>query len=408
MKCLHVNYAIPCTKPFTCKENYAIVFDTHIIDFGPKELITKRYPNAKNIISKGQSVLLPGLINPHVHLEFSANQGVLDFGDFIPWLQSVIKHRDELQKAISSEKILNTLTSMLASGTTAIGAVSSFGLDLDACLKTPLHVTYFTEILGSRPDAVDILFNDFKSRLNSVLKSANKSFSPAISIHSPYSTHPILAQNALDIARKDDLCVSTHFMESQAEREWLDSASGEFKEFFNAFSPYAKPFCNAKGYLSLFENNHTLFTHAVQAKKSELEYIKYQGGFITHCPVSNRVLGCGLLDISRLNQMQISWHLGTDGLSSNISLSLWDEMRNALMMHQNFPLKELAKELLMGATANAAKALRLNAGSLEIGKEATFLILDLPGASLSNLPLHAILHTKKPQSIYIQGEKIDV
>ena len=408
MKCLHVNFALPCTHPFTCKENYAIVFDTHIIDFGPQEEMAKRYPNAQTIKTQSQSVLMPGLVNPHVHLEFSANQGLLHFGDFIPWLQSVITHRDELQEAITSEDISSTLNSMLSHGTTAIGAVSSFGLDLEACVKTPLHVTYFTEILGSRPDAVDILFSDFKSRLRSVTDRAGETFSPAISIHSPYSTHPILAKNALDIAQKEGLKVSTHFMESYAEREWLDTGKGEFKDFFNAFSPYAAPFCDGLGYISLFENTHTLFTHAVQATNEELGRIKNQGGYITHCPVSNRMLGCGVLDINRLESMQIPWHIGTDGLSSNVSLSLWDEMRFALMMHANKPLEELAKSLLLGTTSQSAKALGLNTGSLEVGKEATFLVLNLNGASAENLPLHAILHTQKPQSIYLQGEEINV
>jgi cytosine/adenosine deaminase-related metal-dependent hydrolase len=368
----------------------------------------KHYPNAEVIKSSPQSVLLPGLTNPHVHLEFSANQGLLHFGAFIPWLQSVIAHRDELQSAITSEKMSQALNTILQGGTTAIGAVSSFGIDLEACIKAPLYVTYFTEILGSRPDAVDILFSDFKSRLRGVMDGANERFIPAISVHSPYSTHPILAKNALDIARKEKLCVSTHFMESQAERAWLDSGSGEFKEFFNAFSPYAAPFCDGLGYISFFENVHTLFTHAVQANKSELTRIKDQGGHITHCPVSNRMLGCGALDIQKLEDLQIPWHLGTDGLSSNTSLSLWDEMRNALMIHNHLPLETLAKELLLGATSQSANALGLNAGSLEVGKEATFLVLDLPGASAHNLPLHAILHTQKPHSIYLQGEKINV
>ena len=408
MKRLHVRFALPCSDTFTCKEDFAIVFDTHIIDFGPQEEIANRYPNSQLLGTKAQSVLLPGLTNPHVHLEFSANQGLLHFGDFIPWLQSVIAHRDELQEAITNEGIFNTLNQMLQSGTTAIGAVSSFGIDLEACAKTPLHVTYFTEILGSRPDAVDILFSDFKARLQEVMDRANGRFSPAISIHSPYSTHPILIQNALDIAKHEGFKVSTHFMESQAERQWLDSGKGGFKEFFNAFSPYAAPYCDGLGYISFFEKTHTLFTHAVEANGEELNRIKNQGGFITHCPVSNRLLGCKTLDIQKLEDLQIPWHLGTDGLSSNISLSLWDEMRNALMIHNHLPLEELAKSLLLGATSQSANALGLNAGSLEIGKEATFLVLDLPGASAQNLPLHAILHTQKPQSIYIQGEKIDV
>ncbi|NLC28428.1 MAG: metal-dependent hydrolase [Campylobacteraceae bacterium] len=407
MTLLHVAFALPCTKPFSCVEDAAIVFDEKIIDFGNFIKMRDRYPNALNIHAGKDSVLMPGLINPHVHLEFSANQGLLEFGGFIPWLNSVIANREDLQDAVNSEVITKALDEMLLSGTTAIGAISSFGLDLDACKKTPLHVTYFTELLGSRPDAVDILFEEFKQRLRQVFDAKDVKFSPAISIHSPYSTHPILAKNALDIARKEDLNVSTHFMESMAERAWLDGGTGDFATFFKAFSPHAAPFCNGFRFLSLFEKNHTLFTHAVHANSKELKQIKDMGAEITHCPVSNRMLGCGRLDLEQIKEFDINLSLGTDGLSSNRTLSLWEEMRAALMMHEALPLNSLAEDLFFAATAGGGKALRLNEGSLEVGKDATFLLLNLPGSSIKNLPLHAILHTNKPKSIYIQGERFD-
>lgn len=407
MTLLHAAFALPCTKPFKCIENAAIVFDEKIIDFGDFTLMKERYPNALNINAGKDSIIMPGLINPHVHLEFSANEGLLEFGDFISWLDSVIANREDLQDAINSEMIATTLEKMLYSGTTAIGAISSFGLDLEPCKKTPLHVTYFTELLGSRPDAVDVLFADFKQRLRQVFDREDLKFSPALSIHSPYSTHPILAKNALDIAKKEDLIVSTHFMESPAERRWLDNGTGDFATFFKAFSPYAAPFCDGLGFLSLFENTNTLFTHAVQANPSELKQIKHMGGKITHCPVSNRLLGCGKLDLEQLKSFDIDLSLGTDGLSSNRTLNLWEEMRAALMMHENLPLNSLAKDLFMAATIGGAEALKLNEGSLEVGKDATFLLLNLSGSNAKNLPLHAILHVDKPTSIYIQGEKFD-
>ena len=39
---------------------------------------------------------MPGLINSHVHLEFSGNTTTLKYGNFYSWLNSVIKHREDL------------------------------------------------------------------------------------------------------------------------------------------------------------------------------------------------------------------------------------------------------------------------------------------------------------------------
>lgn len=61
------------------------------------------------------------------------------------------------------------------------------------------------------------------------MKFKNDFFIPAISIHSPYSTHPSLAYFALDLAKKQNLLASTHFLESKAENIWLRESKGVLK-----------------------------------------------------------------------------------------------------------------------------------------------------------------------------------
>lgn len=39
---------------------------------------------------------MPGLINSHIHLEFSANKTSLKYANFYSWLNSVIKNREKL------------------------------------------------------------------------------------------------------------------------------------------------------------------------------------------------------------------------------------------------------------------------------------------------------------------------
>jgi len=400
------DFVLTCNEDFEIIEEGAVLFDQNILEVGKSEDLKAKHPTATVIETPKNSVILPGLINSHVHLEFSANQSMLRYGDFIPWLRSVIKHREELSALATTELITCKLQEMLKSGTTTLGAISSFGADLEACSQTPQRVVYFNEVLGSVPSAVDAMYGDFRGRLESSKEFTCNRFIPAVSVHSPYSTHPILAKKALQIAREEKCVVSTHFMESPAERTWVDEGSGDFETFFSAFNPHAKPMCSAMEYLDLFDQNRTLFTHGVQATNQELQAIAKQKATLTHCPVSNRLLGVGKLDIEAVQKHNINLTLGTDGLSSNISLSLWDEMRSALMMHPELELSSLAKTLLQSVTCNASKALQLPCGVLEKERYSDLIVATLPQAcEREDVALQLILHTHQTHLTFIDGEK---
>jgi cytosine/adenosine deaminase-related metal-dependent hydrolase len=397
------DYILKCDEEFTILKDQAICFDEKIIDIASLEKLSETFPKAKIIRCKPNSVLLPGLINPHLHLEFSANKTTLKYGDFISWLNSVIEHREELSLKCQQECMDEALSDVLKSGTTTVGAVSSFGLDLPSCVKSPLNIIYFNEVLGSNPAAVDALYTDFLGRVEESKRFESESFTPAVSIHSPYSTHPILAKAALKFAKSCDMLVSTHFMESQAERDWLDDGSGDFKEFFKNFSPEAKPINEALSYLELFKEQNTLFTHATKATDKEFEMMN-DLGVITHCPVSNRLLGNGKLDIKKVKNLTIA----TDGLSSNSSLSLWDEMRAGLMMHFDEDVNELAGRFLTAVTANGAKALKRDTGVLQKTKDADIISVSLSQKleNIEDIALFLILSVKNVDRLFIKGEEI--
>ncbi len=406
MKILDAKYLLICDEEFSILEDKAICFDEKIIDIDSEKNLIKKYPNAQ--ILRRTSVVLPAFINLHTHLEFSANKSILTYGDFIKWLNSVIKNRDEIMELSNEVSMQNALDEMIKSGVGTIGAISSAGFDLEVCAKSKARVVYFNEILGSNPSSVDILYADFKNRLQVSLKEKNERFIPAISVHSAYSTHPILAKKALKIAQDNDLLVSTHFMESIAERHWLDNGSGDFNDFFKPFNPYAKPFLNPTEYIELFKENKTLFTHCCYANDNELNAIKNQNATITHCPRSNRLLGSNSLNIKPIFEKNINFTLGTDGLSSNNTLNIWDELRAGLFLHGAENLQLLAQNLLKSVTLNPAKALGLNIGSLKVGQKADLISIDLAQApkDLEQLAVQVILHTKEAENVFIGGEKI--
>jgi aminodeoxyfutalosine deaminase len=405
MKIISSKWVLTCDENSSIIEDGAIVFDEKIIEVDTLSNIQKKYPNIQITQLEDNSVLMPGLINSHVHLEFSANSTTLKYGNFMNWLNSVIKNREDLINKANTKLISSKLNKMKKTGTTTIGAISSYSFELEACLKSPINKVFFAEVIGSKGDMVDTLFADFKSRLNNAKKYKSKNFIPAVAIHSPYSVHPFLVRETLKLAREENLAVSSHFLESPEEFEWLHKDEGLFIDFFKNFLGQDKAVTKPMEFLNLFSNIKNLsFTHCVEASDEDLEKIEQLGASINHCVTSNRVLNNTKLDLSRLKN--INFTIGTDGLSSNNSLSMFDELRNALMAHANENIIDFSKVLLKAATINGSRALGLNKGLLQKDCDADIIAINLPDEieDKDDLAMHIILHTKFVDKIIIGGE----
>lgn len=389
----------------TVYRNHGVVFDKTILTVAPNSQLLEKYGSQCQELGKG-SVIMSGLINAHVHLEFSANRSTLTYGEFMPWLSSVIAHRDELINGCDTQCMEDTTHAMLEKGITAFGAVSSYGFDLDACAKTPQKVVYFNELIGSDPLMADALYKDFQERLFNSQTVNREGFYPSIAIHSPYSVHRILIQKALKYAQEKALRVTTHFMESTSEREWLDTNSGDFQPFFQNFLKQNTAANTAEEFLQLFKEVPTLFTHVIHATENELATLKKDHHTIIHCPISNRLLGNGTLNLERLKTDNIPFVCGTDGLSSNYTLDLFEEMKAALFIHRTHDLLELATQLWKSVTCDAAEALRLNCGTIAPDYDADILVARVDYPINEQLPLHLLLRPPHIESVYIVGQKI--
>ena len=404
MKFLHADWILICDEEFTIIKNGAIVFDTKIIDIGTIDEIKEKYTN-ENIEYMGQnSVLMPGLINTHLHLEFSANKTTLKYGNFVKWLFSVMEHREDLIEKATKKLIDDELKKMISNGTTTVGAISSYGFDMESCINSALNVVYFTEVLGSKADMIDTLFLDFKEKLKSAVAQKTDRFIPAIAIHSPYSTHPFLIREVLNIAKEKNMTVSAHFQESKAENDWLNHSNGEFETFFKDMLDQHVSLTTPSEFLDQFKGiKHLSFTHCVEANEKELIQIKKLDATITHCPNSNRLLNNTILNLSHIKDIPLA--LGTDGLSSNNTLNMFEEMRNSFFMHSNFDPNQIAKKLITATTAGGAKALGLNKGTLSKDFDADIISFNLPDKceSSEDLATMIILHTTKTTHTYIKG-----
>jgi len=124
-------------------------------------------------------------------------------------------------------------------------------------------------------------------------------------------------------------------------------------------------------------------------------------GVITHCPMSNRLLGNGKLNIENIENLTIA----TDGLSSNNSLSLWDELRVALCIHNSIDIHTLATKLIKSVTIESAKALGFNNGVIERDRDADLIVVPLNGEIKDEkfLATMMILHTQNVKEMFING-----
>jgi cytosine/adenosine deaminase-related metal-dependent hydrolase len=384
--------------------NMAIAFEKTITKIAPFEELIELYPKAKVHTLREHSLVMPGLINAHVHIEFSGNKTQLTYGDFLNWLYSVIDKRGDLINECGVACMKKAIDAMLDVGITSFGAISSHAMDLEACADAKQNVVFFNELIGSQATMADALFGDFVSRLDASKQVQREGFYAGIAIHSPYSVHPILIKKAVQMAKTEQLKLTAHFMESDAERQWLDKSEGDFAPFFQKLFQQTNNICDAKEFLSYFDEVPTLLTHAVELNTQELQTLQKANHTVIHCPISNRLLGNKTLNTQALNKAKIPWIVATDGLSSNYGLDLFEEMKMSLFIHDQAPLLTFAKELLEGVTIKAAKALGLNTGVIEEGKNADMLVIDLDDEPNEQLPLHLLLHKYPISKVYINGK----
>ena len=401
MKIISPTYIL---TPKAILESHSIVFDKKIVDILKTEDALQKYTNLEVIETKENSLVMHGLINPHIHLEFSANKSSLKYGSFLPWLYSVIEKREDIIGSCGSDCIKKALDESLQSGTTTIGAISSYALDLGACVEAKSKVVFFNELIGSQAVMADTLYGDFIKRLDESKRYKSDTFFPAIAIHSPYSVHPILTKRAVSLAKEQDLVLSAHFMESQAEKEWLQSSSGEFKKFFKELLKSDTAVSDEMEFLELLKDKPTLLTHCAFADDKHLDVIKQSSHHIVHCPISNRLLGNSMLNLDQIEKKGIPFSLGTDGKSSNYSLDMFEEYKTALFMHKDKDLESFAQDLIINTNLNSAKALGLNTGSIELGKDSDLLLINLDFEVNSDFFTHLILHKKDIEMVFVNGK----
>ena len=136
----------------------------------------------------------------------------------------------------------------------------------------------------------------------------------------------------------------------------------------------------------------------IQSKVPSLTFPKISklNAHISHCPISNLRLGCGIAKIDKMIELGINVSLGTDGQGSGSNLDMFEQMKFASLLQKGMsenPKCLPAYEVLKMATINGAKALKLDKviGSIDIGKKADIIIIN-PNSEVAN-PINDVFAT---------------
>ena len=123
--------------------------------------------------------------------------------------------------------------------------------------------------------------------------------------------------------------------------------------------------------------------HCVWVDKDGIERLARQGTNVVHCPSSNLKLGSGIAPIPEMLAAGCRVGIGADGAPCNNRLDAFAEMRLAALIQKPRlgPDALPAGQALELATLGGARALGLEAeiGSIEVGKCADLIALDLSG-----------------------------
>ena len=186
----------------------------------------------------------------------------------------------------------------------------------------------------------------------------------------PTST-PALLEAAGQLKREfPDAYVHTHISENKSEVQWVHELFPE-AEYADVYDRY--------GLLG----EQTVLAHGVWLTEEELDLLSRRGSRISHCPNSNLFLGSGLFPLHHVLDANVIVGLGSD-IGAGTTPSLFTAMADAYKVQQVQGVSLSPFQLWYLATLGGARALSLDneTGSLEAGKAADFLVLDLRATPL--------------------------
>jgi cytosine/adenosine deaminase-related metal-dependent hydrolase len=393
-------------------------------------------------IDYANSVLVPGLINLHTHLDYSCAQGLSGAGGMFEWMKELVAS-GSAKTAVEWQAAAHYGASQSAlAGTTCVVDSSFTGNSLDALAAVGLRGVVGLELFGGNEDLAPTIWQQWlekrKGRLDTGSLPVKEALAQGriqltVAPHAPYTVSPRLWRLAHEWAQSEKLPITAHLAESWQECAWIKDSNSELDGYL-AFirSLYAGGASSLKEYDYLKEVRDTawkghglspvqhlrqnellgknlLAVHAVHVDHDDIELLAANEVKVAHCPRSNSKLGNGRAPLSKWLAAGLKVGFGTDSLASTDDLSMINEVRAAQTLHRGCQPDFLYDDAqaLRALTLGAAEIIGLSSiiGSLAPGKRADLAVfaLDLE----ASCPLSALFHDRsRVLDLFVDGRRI--
>jgi 5-methylthioadenosine/S-adenosylhomocysteine deaminase len=345
-----------------------LIRDGRIVKLG------KFHVRADTVIDADGCLVMPGLIQGHVHLCQTLFRGLAEDRSLLAWLRGVVWPLEAAHDWTSLRaSALLACAEMIKSGTTAflsMETVRHTGAIFEAVAETGLMGVishcFMDEDAGYPPLQNDL--EDSLAECDVLLKKwgSHDSLRLGISPRFALSCSAENLQEEISYAREHGLLLHTHASEQiQEVKEVREKTSMGNIEFLNSIGLCGPDVCVA---------------HCVHINERELRILSETDTRVLHCPTSNLKLGSGVAPVPDFLSAGLTVALGSDGAPCNNRLDLWNDMRMAGLVQKPLlgPQALPAKEIVRMATLGGAKAMgwEKEMGSLAVGKRANLILVD--------------------------------
>ncbi len=369
---LHNAHILTMDENFTQYEKGAIVIQgDSILALGPEEEILAAYPQAERFNCQGQ-VLMPGFVNAHTHVPMTLLRGLADDLRLDVWLLGYMMPVE--REFVTPEFVyLGTkiaCAEFIRTGVTCFADMYYFEEEVArATAEAGLRALCAESVLKfPTPDAAS--YEDALAYARRFIEQwkDHPLIVPSVAPHAPYTCTDEILRETARLAAEFDVPLHTHLAETQREVEDMR------REHDMPVIPYVKK-------QGLFQAK-VLAAHCVHIDRGEMRTLLHAGAGVAHNPSSNLKLASGIAPVPEMLEVGLNVGIGTDGPASNNDLDMVEEIRLAALLAKGGsgdPTVVPARQALAMATRLGARAMHMGhlTGSLEVGKRADLILLDL-------------------------------
>ncbi|MFQ5431215.1 MAG: amidohydrolase family protein [Nitrospinota bacterium] len=356
-----------------------------------------------DVIDLSGYLIMPGFVNGHSHLQWSAAKGKTMRGaPFTDWIKSIVMARDEITETERLSATRRGIEEMLLSGVTTVADVVSEADFARPLLDSDMRSVILIEPIAPHEKDAEQTGLFVRSQIEKLLKiGATAGIAP----HSPYTVSPKLFIMLRKLSDQMKLPFSVHLAETSEEDMYVRKGSGGLEQLLKLSGFIPKGY-NGRGKSpvawleSLGVLQGCLAVHLNAVDDNDILLLAKENAAPVFCPQSSKWFEREkVMPLESLMDAGLRPAIGTDSLASNDSLSMLDELRCAT---EYFP--DIRREALIeAATINGARHLSLNCGSIEKGRLADIIGFRWDG---SQNPVDTIFAAEKAEFVMINGRPL--